>query len=106
MGYIAGIRIMCDKEMAKQAMLEIVYNRLRNGEIIKVEYGDVKRMNNVRKYFPKQLEKMFSTEEIAEIIACSMDIIHCKMSASGMGVVRFWDNYVECLIQYWMVGCV
>ena len=71
-----------NRKMAKEAMAKMLFARMLKGEIIVVEYADEKK-EEVRKYFPEHMAHMFGTDEIIEIIKCTMGCIHKQLSEEG-----------------------
>ena len=75
-----------NRKMAKEAMAKMLFARMLKGEIIVVEYVDEKK-DEGRKYFPEHMAHMFGTDEIIEIIKCTMGCIHKQLSEAGKGEV-------------------
>lgn len=93
---------MINRKMVKQAMAKMLFVRMFNGEVIVVEYADGKK-DEVRKYFPEYMAHMLDTDEIIEIIKCTMGDIHKQFSEAGLGeVIMIWIKEIK-YISYGMV---
>lgn len=81
------------------AMLETLFNRMLKGEIIKVEYSDVSKKNQARKYFSDFMIRMFDSDEVIEIIKWAMGYIHKELSESGKGeVILIWTKDTKTIL--------